>query len=373
MKDEEKHRVLRKSVQPAFSPSNVVRYEHCLTEPLRELLDVLEERKIFDIPRWMNYYAMDSASIVAFGRSPGCLRSAGDADGSLALTQQRLNHWGRWAATPSLEALFHRNFLALKMASKVPSVSKKAAEMLRVRLSDGSKTSDDLMQSFIEARNVTPRIDNMQIVSLVISTITGASDTTATTVSAAFYYVHQDPKNATAMVEELQQANLSGVPSYEQVARLPFLNAVIKETMRMCPILSRPMERIVPAGGITICGSYVPAGTTVGCAPLVMHRNTAVYGSDAGVFRPRRWLDADSEKLKTMDAAHLGFSRGRRVCLGQYIAVMQMKKVLSAVMLRFKVCQLMDVLCKNINGCSSSAWSPRIGRSKAILRLPLEN
>ena len=138
-------------------------------------------------------------------------------------------------------------------------------------------------------------------------------------------------------MSELEDAKVSSTPSYAQVKKLPYLGAVIKESMRIYPTPNWPMERKVPAGGATICGKYFEEGTSVGCLPSAVHFNPDTFSSDAEAFRPERWLEAGEDELRAMEAAHLGFSRGRRVCLGQHIAVLQMKKVIPAILINFDV------------------------------------
>jgi hypothetical protein len=70
---------------------------------------------------------------------------------------------------------------------------------------------------------------------------------------------------------------------------------------------------------------------------LAMHLNKKVFGEDAKVFRPERWLEASAEQLRVMEMAHIGFGRGRRVCIGQHIAVMEMKKVIPTMLMNFEV------------------------------------
>ncbi|KAK5698565.1 hypothetical protein LTR17_023555 [Elasticomyces elasticus] len=84
-----------------------------------------------------------------------------------------------------------------------------------------------------------------------------------------------------------------------------------------------------------IAGTHFPEGTSVGCMPAALHLNPAVFGEDAHEYRPERWLLADPEGLRKMESSHMGLSRGRRVCLGQHIAMMQMKKVVAAMVLNF--------------------------------------
>ena len=156
-------------------------------------------------------------------------------------------------------------------------------------------------------------------------------------MAALIYNVLKHPSVEDKLVQELRKAQLSQLPSFSEVSKLPYLNAVIKESMRVFPTPTWPMERKVPFGGVEISGTFFPEGTSVGCMPSAVHFNPKAFGDDAEVFRPERWLETDAQTLRAMEAAHLGFSRGRRVCLGQHIAVMQMKKVVAAIFMTFQV------------------------------------
>lgn len=217
----------------------------------------------------------------------------------------------------------------------------KAVSKLRARVPDtgGGNNQIDLLENFIKASVEFPdRLDMLGIISMLMSTISGAGDTTATTITAVIYNLLQKPSALSTLRTELREAKLFEIPTFKQVHKLPFLNAVIKESMRLFSIPNWPMERKVPAGGASIAGVFFTEGTSVGCMPAAVHLNKKAFGEDADVFRPERWLEADEESLRSMEAAHLGFSRGRRVCLGQNIAVMQMKKVIPALVLGFDVC-----------------------------------
>lgn len=69
----------------------------------------------------------------------------------------------------------------------------------------------------------------------------------------------------------------------------------------MHPGVQYPLERIVPQGGVALCGEYLPAGTVVGVNAAVIHRNKGIFGEDADDFRPERWDQTQS----TMDVAQM--------------------------------------------------------------------
>ena len=83
----------------------------------------------------------------------------------------------------------------------------------------------------------------------------------------------------------------------------------MKEAMRLHPSVGFGLERYVPAGGATICGHYLPAGTVVSMNAWSVHQNKHVFGDDAQEFRPERWIDADEEALKRMGRASLTVSK----------------------------------------------------------------
>jgi cytochrome P450 len=75
--------------------------------------------------------------------------------------------------------------------------------------------------------------------------------------------------------------------------------------MRLYPVVSYPLERIVPDGGAELCGVFLPGGTVVGMHAWVVNRDKGIFGEDAEDFRPERWIDVEPEQLKQMEHAFL--------------------------------------------------------------------
>ena len=75
----------------------------------------------------------------------------------------------------------------------------------------------------------------------------------------------------------------------------------MKEAMRCHPGVSFPLERIVPDGGVDLCGAHLQPGTIVGINAAVLHREKSIFGEDAAQFRPERWTECNDEHGKFMD------------------------------------------------------------------------
>jgi cytochrome P450 len=138
------------------------------------------------------------------------------------------------------------------------------------------------------------------------------SDTTAISLRAVFYYLCKNPEIYTKAVDEIlaadKQGNLSEYITYAESQQLIYLQACIKEALRMHPAVGQLLERTVPEGGVVVHEKFLPSGTVVGINPWVVARDTKIYGQDAHIFRPERWLNADAASLKLMDRSWLAVS-----------------------------------------------------------------
>jgi cytochrome P450 len=99
--------------------------------------------------------------------------------------------------------------------------------------------------------------------------------------------------------------------SFEKLEKLPYLDGVCKEGLRIHAPIPSFLERIAPEGGLNICGYPIPAGTIVGMQGYTNHRNEHVY-PNAEAFMPERWFEPTAE----MKLNFLAFSTGPRACIG---------------------------------------------------------
>lgn len=127
------------------------------------------------------------------------------------------------------------------------------------------------------------------------------SDSTAITLTSVIYHLLKYPETLQLLLKELEDAQLASPVPWDAVHKLPYLDACIKEALRMTPALGIPLERVAPEGGLELCGKYFQAGTVLGVSAWVVHRSQQVYGEDADSWNPSRWAEASEEKRKEMD------------------------------------------------------------------------
>jgi cytochrome P450 len=108
--------------------------------------------------------------------------------------------------------------------------------------------------------------------------------------------------------------------SSTEIDRLPYLNAVLNETMRIFPPV--PLTLREAAHDTTIQGAFVPAGTTVVICPWAVNTSTHLWGADAREFNPDRWLGTGRANTGGADSnyAITTFLHGPRSCIGKEFA-----------------------------------------------------
>lgn len=131
------------------------------------------------------------------------------------------------------------------------------------------------------------------------------------------------------MRQEITDTHLSGSIITDQTARsMPYLQAVIKEGLRIFPPVAGLMAKEAPIEGHHWKGVFIPGGTRVGLCAWGIFRRQDIWGADADEFHPERWLSSTPEKLHLMEGTlELIFSHGRWQCLGRPIALMELNKI----------------------------------------------
>lgn len=155
-----------------------------------------------------------------------------------------------------------------------------------------------------------------------VNLVAAGSDTVGNAATVGTFYILRDAEVKARLRAELEDAwpDLDLDLGYEALERLPYLTAVIKESLRLSHGVVYPAPRIVGTQEAVIAGHVVPKGTSVAIGSTFMHLNPRLF-PDPLAFQPERWLQADSRELEQY---LVPFSKGPRACLGQNLAWCEM-------------------------------------------------
>lgn len=147
--------------------------------------------------------------------------------------------------------------------------------------------------------------------------LAAGSETTATLLSGALYLLLTHPDSLERLTAEIRTYFKSEVDiDMQSTANIPFLQAVLQESLRLYPPAPNTFPRRTPAPGQVICGRFVPAKTTVGIHQWSANRSSRnFYLPDT--FVPDRWMGVDKRFEDDKRDACQPFSFGPRNCIGQ--------------------------------------------------------
>jgi cytochrome P450 len=344
MQDEDQNRALKRAVGGAFILKSLVDYEDDVDTTLGALLQRIRQNPTFNLYETLQLFQLDFLIKIAFSETPGHLQQGADVLGLAKLGNIRVSHWFSWHAMPTLERFIFHSPIWGRWLARPSKWARMGAQRLQARQNVAINISEhtDLLQKCINASEKYPDVLRTQTVAnLVNSIISAGADTTAGTMTTILYFLLKNPAKHQRLLQELDEARLQGrlsiPPRYTDVSGLAYLDAIIKEALRLNPPLAVPLERIVPEQGCFIDGLHIPGGAIIGCMAKVVHLDRTCYGPDAEKFRPERWLEAPKDQGIAMERGFLSWGSGNRICLGRHIAELEMKKVIPSLLLSFNV------------------------------------
>lgn len=292
---------------------------------------------------------------MTFSKAIGYLEKGYDFDGTLTTSEKAVNYVCIVGQIPILDHLFDKNPIYRIGPPSFATITNISLNHLIDRYEDKDKqyhhsSKPDLLDRFIEAKKLHPDVvDDLQIVSYLLNNMIAGADTTAITIRAVFYHVLKDLRVWNRLKKDIVAAGFTDkVPvPFKDAHNIPYLNAVVREAMRVHPAIGMILERYVPESGLCLPdGSFLPTGVIVGMNPYIIGRNQDIWGDDADIFRPERWLrdeehdESDEEyqeRLRCMNSADLTFGAGSRICIGKNLALLEVYKVIATLVTLYRI------------------------------------
>jgi cytochrome P450 len=161
-------------------------------------------------------------------------------------------------------------------------------------------------------------------------------ETTANALSWAWYLLSNHPEAEAKLHAELAQVLGGRLPTFDDMPRLPYTTAVVRESLRLFPpawVISR--EAVTPYRLEEI---EVPAGANFILSPFATHRDPRFWPEPES-FRPERWMENDpaNESATRHRFAFFPFGAGTRVCIGEHFAMMEAVMAIAAIAQNFRL------------------------------------
>ncbi|CAE6434717.1 unnamed protein product [Rhizoctonia solani] len=387
--DKAEHSIMRRRIAHIFSPQNILSYESRVRNNIRKFVTQWDmrceqaaegrsgfnwrsqnNRAILNVCPQLSYLAFDIIGDLALGSPFGMIEAQRDTTcvakslktDSKTMDLPLIEMFDRasgsssalavypwWAQTATL--LLPWNLFGIFAARNLIGFAAAALDqrIQRIQSAGNSKEGADMVDKLLEARDEQGNPLPREV--LLVETfglLFAGSDTTSSSLSAMCFYLAKNPQIQKTLQAELDEhvvfdsscqdddsaPTIGPVVTYESIKDLPYLNACLKETMRLHSTVGVGLPRVVPSGkSITVAGQNFTAGSIIS-VPTFVTNKASVWRQDSEVFRPERWLE---DTTGTFGKYYSPFSFGARACIGRNLAVMDMLLVAATIFRRYDI------------------------------------
>lgn len=363
-RDRAEHTRKRKIVAHTFAPKSVLQFEPYIHANLETFVRKWDEITVnqrqsdgsahIECLSWFNYVAFDAIGDLAFGAPFGMLEAGAD------IAEVQPSSGGPAFYAPAVEILNRRGEVSAALGiipqlkpyarwfpdpffSQGVEAVQNLAGIAIARVQNRLKNPPNIDRKDLLARLQEGRDEKgeplgvEELTAEALTQLIAGSDTTSNTSCALLYYAAKTPGVLQKLQAELDAAIPDGanVPSFEMVRNLPYLEAVINETMRMHSTSGIGLPRQIPpeSQGVHLNGYFFPPGTVLSVPTWTIHHSKEIWGPDALEFRPERWENITARQKN----AFIPFSYGPRACVGRNLAEMEMKMIAATWARRYDV------------------------------------
>ncbi|KAL8917286.1 MAG: hypothetical protein Q9172_005912 [Xanthocarpia lactea] len=346
------HARFRKVLSPAFSDKSIheyerviVKYTDTLIREIHKTKDMKGSRNI-DLLKWYNYTTLDVIGEIIWSSSFGCLAHDQNPHWLRATTQFRAT-MVRVALRYYPPAHTILGMITPKTAlAPLMEIWSNIEQRLSRRLGTSTHGVDIVSQinSANEAQTgiyMSRAETEMNILALIVA----GSESVTTILTGSTNYLVREPTKLERLVSEIRSAfKTEDAITGTSVGRLPYLTAVLQETLRLCPTIPDGMRRVVPKGGATVAGQFLPGGTIVSVPQWAAYRSSANFTSPSS-FVPERWLIDENQSEMSNRAlspytadrrdGFYPFSLGSHNCPGKTLAFLELRLILTKLLWHF--------------------------------------
>ncbi|KAH9223339.1 cytochrome P450 [Leptodontidium sp. 2 PMI_412] len=363
--DDVEHARHRRIFSHAFSEKSLRDQEPIIAQHIDRMSTRLHEisDKPIDMSAWFNYLLFDTIGDLVLGESLDCLETG------------TLHPWANtflsFAKGITLMGMVERFWpLAPILMSFIPKAMQEAEAQHRAftrdkltnRLAKSSPRKDliSVISPFLTPTTPNNTLTLTELHNNTSVIVVAGSETTATALSGLTYHLLTNPHTLSLLKSEIRSTfTQTSDMTMDSTRSLPYLNAVISESLRIYGPVPGSLRRITPKGGCVISGVSVPGGTIVAVDGYAASHSASNFISPKS-FIPDRWLSTSDlqalsltntntsasasankseSQIKELSPNHKKvvqpFSSGPRNCIGQRLALAEMRLVVARLMWEF--------------------------------------
>ncbi|KAM6986954.1 cytochrome P450 [Aplochiton taeniatus] len=329
-----------------LKPKHVSVYTKAINEVVTDFIDKvtwLRDNKsdgvvVKDVAGELYKFAFEGICSVLFETRMGCLNEHVPAD-----TQKFIYSVGEMFRLSPIVILFPQStwpYLPFwkTFVATWDHLFKVAEELVQKKMTDIQKkvqSGEPVEGEYLTHLLVSDQMTVTEILGSITELLLAGVDTTSNTISWSLYHMASEPE----IQERLYQEVLSvcpgdKVPDAEDIARMPWLKAVVRETLRLYPVV--PGNARINAENEIIVGDHLfPKNTLFHLCHYAVSYDEKTF-PEPHAFRPHRWLRGDPN-LKAHPFGSVPFGFGIRACLGRRVAELEMYLILSRLVKQFEI------------------------------------
>ena len=317
------HRQHRQLLMPAFHKQRIDSYRSDMVAITQSVLEQLTIDKPVDIAQVMRLLTLRVATKTLFGSDVG---EKGAKSGQILQEALRMNGSLAIALLPfDIPGFPHHHLLNL-----FAQLDEEMRQLIHRK--QASNTDDgDVLSMLIRARDAETglTLSEDELLGHAGVIFAAGHETSANALTWTLFLLSQHPLWAQDVVDELESVLNGEAPTVEQLQKLPLLERVIKESMRLLPPV--PWNGRVTSQTTELGGYELPKGTEVFVSIYQTHHLPEIY-SQPEKFNPQRW-----ETFEPTTFEYNPFSAGSRICIGAGFAMMEIKIVLSMLLQKYRL------------------------------------
>ena len=316
----EKHKQHRHLMQPAFHKQHVALYRDDMVMFTRQMLAQWEEQgqTQINVHRAMQQLTQRIAIKTLFGLyDEADLQRVGKI--LRQLTSQRI-----WMVIAPIDVPGSPYHHVMQLAEQM-----RAFTQAQIALKRSQPAGTDVLATLLHAHDEDgTKLNDDELISHAFTLFVAGHETTANALTWTLFLLDQHPRICADLLDELDSALHGEAPTIEQLHHLPFLDGVVKESLRLLP--SAAIGVRCSTAPCELGGFALPKGADIIYSEFVTQRLPELY-EEPNRFMPQRWATLNRSAYE-----YLPFSAGRHRCIGAEFATQELKVVLPLLLQRYR-------------------------------------